>query len=40
MITRVLHLREALDLYANKLRGSIEELDQETFEYDYLTPQE
>ena len=40
MITRALHLREALDLYANKLRGSIEELDQETFEYDYLTPQE
>ena len=27
MITRVLYLREALDLYANKLRGSIEELD-------------
>jgi len=40
MITRALHLREALDLYANKLRGSTEELDQETFEYDYLTPQE
>jgi hypothetical protein len=40
MITRALYLREALDIYANKLRGSAEELDQETFEYDYLTPQE
>ena len=40
MITRALYLREALDLYANKLRGSTEELDQETFEYNYLTPQE
>ena len=40
IITRALHLREALDLYANKLRNSIEELNQETFKYDYLTPQE
>jgi hypothetical protein len=38
MITRALHLREALDLYANKLCVFIEELDKETFAYDYLTP--
>ena len=40
MITRALHLREALDLCANKLRISTKELNQETFEYNYLTPQE
>jgi hypothetical protein len=38
MITRVLHLQDALNLYASKLRGSIEELNKETFEYDFLTP--
>jgi hypothetical protein len=40
MITRALYLRDALDLYASKLRGSIEELDKETFKYDFLTPKE
>jgi len=30
-------LREALDLYANKLRVSIEDLNKETFKQDYLT---
>jgi hypothetical protein len=38
MITRALDLREALELYATKLRVSIEDLDKETFKHDYLTP--
>jgi hypothetical protein len=38
MIIRALDLREALELYATKLRVSTEDLDKETFEYDYLTP--
>jgi hypothetical protein len=38
MITRALDLREALELYATKLRVSTEDLDKETFEHDYLTP--
>jgi hypothetical protein len=40
MIRRALELREALDLYANKLRVSVDSLDAETYEHDYLTPQE
>jgi hypothetical protein len=36
MIVRALQLREALDTYAAKLRVSKDDLDQETFENDYL----
>ena len=38
MIRRALELREALDLYATKLRVSIEALNKETYTKDYLTP--
>jgi hypothetical protein len=38
IITRALHLQEALNIYANKLRISIKELNKETFLYNYLTP--
>lgn len=40
MIRRALELREALDIYATKLRVSTEALDKETYEHDYLTPAE
>jgi hypothetical protein len=40
MIRRALELREALDLYANKLRVSTEALDTETYKEDYLSPTE
>jgi hypothetical protein len=40
MITRALHLRDALKLYATKLRVSMEDINKETFKQDYLTPQE
>src|SRR5271168_5406254 len=40
MIRRALELREALDIYAGKLRVSNEALDEETYQQDYLTPEE
>jgi hypothetical protein len=40
MIRRALELREALDLYALKLRVSTDEYDLETFTDDYLTASE
>jgi hypothetical protein len=40
MIVRALLLREALDMYAIKLRVSKDEEDRETFEQDYLDKNE
>ena len=40
MIRRYLELREALDVYAAKLRISTEKYDMETYEHDYLTDKE
>ena len=40
MIRRCLELREALDVYAAKLRISTEKYDMETYEHDYLTDKE
>jgi hAT family C-terminal dimerisation region len=40
MIRRALELKEALDIYATKLRVSSDELDAETYKEDYLSPLE
>jgi len=40
MILRTLQLREALDIYAAKLRVSKDTLDQEIYNHDYLTDDE
>ena len=40
MIQRALHLREALDMYAYKLRLSKEAFDLEVFQHDYLSDDE
>ena len=40
MIQRALDLKEALDIYALKLRVSTDEYDQETYQSDYLTEDE
>jgi hypothetical protein len=40
MIRRALELKEALDIYATKLRVSSDELNAETYKEDYLSPPE
>ena len=40
MVLRALQLREALDTYAARLRLSKDDLDQEIYNYDYLTDNE
>ncbi len=40
MIVRTLDLRKALDIYAAKLRVSVDVLNTKTFEYDYLSNDE
>jgi len=40
IIRRAIDLKEALDIYALKLRVSTDEYDQETYQSDYLTEEE
>jgi hypothetical protein len=40
MILRAFELREALDIYAAQLCGSRDNLDQETYDQDYISNDE
>jgi hypothetical protein len=40
MILRALELREALDMYAAQLRGSRDNLNQETYNQDHINDNE